>query len=232
MGLPDLDPLKVCGTYVKPEKWNEIISDPDVVVVDTRNEYEIQTGTFKNAVNPHIETFAEFPKYVEENLDKSKHKKVAMYCTGGIRCEKSTAFLKELGFDEVYHLEGGILQYLEDIPKDKSMWEGECYVFDQRVTVDHDLKKGKYDKCFGCRRPISEEDKQKDGYTFGLSCHRCYSQLTAKQLARFADREKQHEIAKKNGKIHIGMDAKIDAEKNKKKKEAQREKDRQANLEA
>jgi UPF0176 protein len=231
MGLPNLDPLNVCGTYCKPNQWNTLISDPNTTLIDTRNEYEIQTGTFQNAVNPQISTFVEFPKWVEKNLDPKTHKKIAMYCTGGIRCEKSTAYLKGLGFNEVYHLEGGILKYLEEVEKEKSMWEGECYVFDQRVTVDHDLKRGKYDKCFGCRRPVSGEDKVREEYQFGLSCHRCWGALSEKQKLRFAEREKQFEKAEAGGKLHIGMDAKFDAKVNKEEKVKKREKDRLANLE-
>ena len=170
MGVEGIDPKQVVGTYVKPQDWNELISDPEVLLVDTRNDYEIEIGTFENAVNPNTETFREFPKYVADNLDPAKHKKVAMFCTGGIRCEKSTAFMKEQGFEEVYHLEGGILKYLEEVPQDNTMWKGDCFVFDDRVTVDHDLKKGKYDQCHACRLPITEEDKQIDSYEKGVSC--------------------------------------------------------------
>ena len=160
MGVEGIDPLKVVGSYVKPADWNALISDPDVVVVDTRNDYEVQIGTFENALNPKTETFREFPGYVNDHLDPNKHKKVAMFCTGGIRCEKSTAYLKEQGFDEVYHLEGGILKYLEEVPEQDSMWRGECFVFDNRVTVDHQLETGQYDQCHACRLPISEQEKQ------------------------------------------------------------------------
>lgn len=141
MGVEGIDPRHVVGTYVKPKEWNALISDPDVVLVDTRNDYEVDIGTFKNAVNPNTETFREFPQYVKENLDPTKHKKVAMFCTGGIRCEKSTAYMKEQGFEEVYHLEGGILKYLEEVPQEESLWEGDCYVFDGRVAVNHQLEK-------------------------------------------------------------------------------------------
>lgn len=147
MGVEGIDPKQSVGTYIKPKDWNKLISDPEVLLVDTRNDYEVQVGTFKNAVNPHTESFREFPEYVKQHLDPQKHKKVAMFCTGGIRCEKSTAYLKEQGFEEVYHLEGGILKYLEDVPEQESLWEGECFVFDERVTVNHSLEKGEYDQC-------------------------------------------------------------------------------------
>jgi UPF0176 protein len=231
MGIPNLSPLTSRGTYCPPSLWNTLISDPSTLLIDTRNDYEIICGTFKNALNPNISTFPEFPKWVEKNLDPKTHKKIAMYCTGGIRCEKSTAYLKGLGFDEVYHLEGGILKYLEEVGREDSMWEGECYVFDQRVTVDHELKRGKWDKCFGCRRPVGEEDKGREGYQFGVSCHRCWGGLSEKQRLRFAERERQFEKAEKGGKLHIGMDAKIDAKVNKEEKVRKREKDRLANLE-
>jgi UPF0176 protein len=226
MGLPDLDPLTCRGTYCAPSEWNTLISSPDTILIDTRNEYEIQTGTFQTAINPHISQFTEFPQWVQNNLDPRTKKKIAMYCTGGIRCEKSTAYLKGLGFEEVYHLEGGILKYLEEVPKGESMWEGECYVFDQRVTVDHELQRGKYDKCFGCRRPVSGEDKLGEGYEFGLSCPRCVGGLSEKQKMRFAERERQFEKAEKGGKLHIGMDAKFDAKVNKEEKVKKREKER------
>ena len=145
LGIEEIDPNKVCGKYVEPKDWNALISDPETILVDTRNDYEIEIGTFKNAINPSTETFREFPEYVDKNLDPKKHKKVAMFCTGGIRCEKSTALMKAKGFDEVYHLKGGILKYLEEVPKEESMWEGECFVFDSRVAVNHDLEKGSYD---------------------------------------------------------------------------------------
>ncbi|WP_154223724.1 rhodanese-related sulfurtransferase [Marinicella rhabdoformis] len=207
MGVEGIDPRHVVGTYVKPKDWNDLISDPDVVVVDTRNDYEYQIGSFENALNPNTETFREFPDYVAKNLDPEKHKKVAMFCTGGIRCEKSTAYLKEQGFEDVYHLEGGILKYLEDVPKENTMWEGECFVFDNRVAVNHDLEKGQYDQCFACRYPITEEEKQSDKYQKGVSCPHCYDQTTAEQRAHFAEREKQMQLAKARGEDHIGMSA-------------------------
>ncbi len=192
------------GSYVKPKDWNDLINDPDTILIDTRNDYEFEVGTFKGAINPKTQTFREFKDYVTENLDKDKHKKVAMFCTGGIRCEKSTSYLLKEGFDEVYHLDGGILQYLEDVPKEESSWEGECFVFDQRVTVNHDLEKGSYDQCYACRFPITEEEKQSELYEKGVSCPRCYEQSTAAQKQRFQERQKQIELAKKRGEVHIG----------------------------
>ncbi|MDH5257412.1 MAG: rhodanese-related sulfurtransferase [Gammaproteobacteria bacterium] len=204
MGVEGIDPKHIVGTYVKPEDWNALISDPDVVLIDTRNDYEIEIGTFKNAINPHTETFREFPAYIKENFSPEKHKKVAMYCTGGIRCEKSTAYLKENGFDEVYHLEGGILKYLEEIPEENSLWEGECFVFDNRVSVNHALEKGKYDQCHACRLPITEEDKNDERYEAGVSCPKCYGKKSDKQRERFLEREKQVQLAKQRGESHIG----------------------------
>lgn len=212
MGVTDIDPRQDVGQYVKPEDWNDLISDPDVLLVDTRNDYEVQIGTFKNAINPETETFREFPDYVEQHLDKTKHKKVAMFCTGGIRCEKSTAFMKQQGFEEVYHLQGGILQYLEDVPKEDSLWEGECFVFDNRVAVDHDLQPGQYDQCFACRMPITEAEKQSEHYVKGESCPHCYDQTTEKQRQRFQEREKQSELANARGKHHIGGEVKKEIE--------------------
>lgn len=206
MGVEGIDPLLTVGTYVKPKDWNALISDPEVVLVDTRNDYEVEIGTFENAINPNTETFREFPQYVEENLDKTKHKKVAMFCTGGIRCEKSTAYLKEQGFEEVYHLEGGILKYLEEVPSDDTLWQGECFVFDGRVAVNHDLEQGQYDQCFACRFPLTEQEKQSEHYVKGVSCHRCHDKVTDKQRSRFAERERQISLAEQRGENHIGGD--------------------------
>ncbi|MCA6129480.1 rhodanese-related sulfurtransferase [Thalassolituus oleivorans] len=206
MGVEGIDPKRVVGTYVKPKDWNALISDPDVILVDTRNDYEVGIGTFKGALDPNTKTFREFPQYVKENLDPQKHKKVAMFCTGGIRCEKSTAYLKEQGFDEVYHLEGGILKYLEEVPKDETLWEGECFVFDNRVTVDHDLQKGHFDQCHACRRPITEDDKQSEHYIQGVSCHHCIDEYDEAQRERFRQREHQMQLAKARGEDHLGND--------------------------
>lgn len=204
MGVNGIDPKRIVGTYVKPKDWNELISRDDVILVDTRNDYEVQVGTFKGALDPNTTTFREFPQYVKENLDPSKHKKVAMFCTGGIRCEKSTAYLKEQGFDEVYHLEGGILKYLEEVPEEETMWEGECFVFDNRVTVNHKLEKGNFDQCHACRRPITEEDKQSPHYEVGISCHFCFDELSDEQRKRFRERERQVQLARERGEVHIG----------------------------
>ncbi|WP_199611882.1 oxygen-dependent tRNA uridine(34) hydroxylase TrhO [Flocculibacter collagenilyticus] len=203
MGVEGIDPNLVVGTYVKPDEWNDLISDPDVITVDTRNDYEIGIGTFEGAINPDTESFREFPAWVKENLDPNKNKKVAMFCTGGIRCEKSTAYLKEQGFEEVYHLEGGILKYLEEVPEENSKWEGECFVFDQRVAVKHGLEQGSYDQCYGCRMPITEEEKQSEKYEKGVSCSHCFDKLTSDQLQRFREREKQIQLAKTRGEEHI-----------------------------
>lgn len=206
LGVEGIDPMRVVGTYVKPEDWNQLIADEEVTVIDTRNDYEVQIGTFKRAINPNTTTFREFPQFVKTHLDPQKNKKVAMFCTGGIRCEKSTAYLKELGFDEVYHLEGGILKYLENVPEAESLWEGECFVFDERVTVNHALQKGQYDQCHACRFPITESDKQRPSYVQGISCPHCYDQKTASQTQRYLEREKQSQLARARGEAHIGGD--------------------------
>lgn len=204
MGVNGIDPKHIVGTYVKPKDWNALISRDDVVLIDTRNDYEYDVGTFEGAVNPHTKTFRELPQYVAENLDPAKHKKVAMFCTGGIRCEKSTAYLKEQGFEEVYHLEGGILKYLEEVPEEQTMWRGECFVFDNRITVNHKLEKGEYDACHACRRPILEADKQRPEYEQGISCHHCINEYTDEQRERFRERERQIQLAKERGETHIG----------------------------
>lgn len=206
MGVPGTDPRSIVGTYVKPTEWNRLISDPDVLLVDTRNDYEVKLGTFQGAVNPATESFREFPGYVAENLDPAKHKKVAMFCTGGIRCEKSTAYLKSQGFEEVYHLEGGILKYLEEVPEAESLWQGECYVFDNRVSVNHQLQRGQYDLCHGCRLPVSADDKQSDKFMEGISCPHCFDSLTDEQRARFGERQKQMLLAKARNQVHIGAE--------------------------
>ena len=204
LGQPNIDPNKKVGTYVKPEQWNELISRDDVHVVDTRNNYEIEVGTFHRAINPDTDTFRQFPEWVEGTQNLEKKKAVAMFCTGGIRCEKATAFMLEQGFEEVYHLEGGILKYLETIPKTESLWEGECFVFDDRVTVNHDLKPGSYDMCHGCRCPISIEDKNSPHYIQGVCCPRCHRELTPSQKARFTERQKQIQLAQQRDEKHLG----------------------------
>jgi len=229
MGVEGIDPNKVVGTYVKPQDWNALISDPEVVLVDTRNDYEVEIGTFKGAINPKTETFREFPQYVKENLDPAKHKKVAMFCTGGIRCEKSTAYLKEQGFEEVYHLEGGILKYLEEVDESDTMWEGDCFVFDNRVAVNHQLEKGDYDQCHACRMPITEEDMSSEDYVKGVSCPKCIGKHTSKQLERFKERERQMQLARARGQDHIGSDMNDVIAQNKKQKEALKESQRKLN---
>ena len=207
LGIEGIDPLRVVGTYVAPKDWNSLISDPEVIVVDTRNDYEYQVGTFKNAINPNTVSFREFPEFVKQHLDPSKHKKVAMFCTGGIRCEKSTAYLKEQGFADVYHLKGGILKYLEEVPPQETLWQGECFVFDERVTVNLQLEKGQYDQCHACRMPITEQDKASGHYQQGVSCPHCFDKVSEDRKIRFIEREKQVQLAKQRGEAHIGSDA-------------------------
>jgi UPF0176 protein len=204
MGVPSVNPNNTVGTYVKPEDWNALISDPDVILLDTRNDYEVHIGTFKGAVDPKTTTFREFPKYVKNNLDKTKHKKVAMFCTGGIRCEKASSYMLEQGFDEVYHLQGGILKYLETVPEAESLWQGECFVFDQRVAVKHGLEVGEFDQCYACRMPLSPEELKSPQYTPGISCPHCYSSLTEEKKKSLTERQKQVILAKQRGEAHIG----------------------------
>ncbi len=226
MGVDDIDPNDLVGTYVDPHDWNTLISDPDVLLLDTRNDYEVKIGTFQHAVNPGTNTFREFPEYVSKTLNPKKQKKVAMFCTGGIRCEKSTAYLKQQGFDEVFHLKGGILNYLEQVPEESSMWQGECFVFDNRVAVNHKLEKGHYDQCHACRMPITEDDKQHQHYQKGVSCHLCYGQHSVDQIQRFKAREKQMNLAKQRGEVHIGSSTEALASSRKKDKLAFKEKQR------
>ncbi|HJP04299.1 MAG: hypothetical protein CL799_11445 [Chromatiales bacterium] len=207
MGVTDIDPENSAGTYVKPADWNTLISNPEVLVVDTRNEYEVGIGTFKNAVNPHTTTFREFPAYAERAIDPDKHRKIAMFCTGGIRCEKSTAYLKSQGFDEVYHLQGGILKYLEEVSPEQSLWEGECFVFDERVSVDHGLSPGSYTPCHACRMPLSAAELESEHYVAGESCPHCFEQTTEEQRARYREREKQVRLADVRGETHRGEEA-------------------------
>lgn len=230
MGVDDVDPNQVVGTYVEAKNWNDLINDPEVLVVDTRNDYEIAVGTFKNAINPQTSTFREFPEYVSENLDPEKHKKVAMFCTGGIRCEKSTAYLKQQGFEQVYHLKGGILKYLEEVPQENSTWQGECFVFDDRVTVDHELNQGKYVQCNACRLPITEAEQMSSKFEQGVSCPHCFDITDNAQKLRYREREKQINLANKRGQNHIGQAATIELEKQKKAKKLEKEKQRAINL--
>jgi UPF0176 protein len=204
MGVAGVDPNVRVGTYVTPQEWNDLVQDPEVIVIDTRNDYECDIGSFRGAVDPRTKNFREFPAFVRDKLDPGVHKKVAMFCTGGIRCEKASAFMLNEGFDEVYHLQGGILKYLEEMPPEESAWEGECFVFDNRVSVDHHLEKGQYDQCYGCRHPITEEDKRSGKYELGVCCPRCYDELTPDQKLRFRERQKQVELAAQRGEPHVG----------------------------
>jgi len=204
--VENIDPTNLVGTRVDAKDWNALISDPKMTVIDTRNDYEIQIGQFKKAINPATTNFREFPHFVKKSLDPEKHKKIAMYCTGGIRCEKSTAYLIQQGFEQVYHLHGGILKYLEQVPEQESLWQGECFVFDERVAVNHQLQKGQYDQCNACRRPITNEHKLSPKYEQGVTCPYCYDTASPQQKARFLEREKQVKLARKRGEQHIGSD--------------------------
>lgn len=204
MGVPGTDPTRIVGTYVDPADWNDLIADPGTIVVDTRNDYEYAIGTFDKAVNPETTSFREFPDWVRRHDNELKGKKVAMFCTGGIRCEKATAFVKTLGFDEVYHLKGGILKYLEDVPEDESLWHGDCFVFDERVAVGHGLKPGDYTLCRACRHPLTREETRSEKYVEGISCPHCHDKRTEEDRARFAERQRQIALAKKRGEKHIG----------------------------
>ncbi len=209
MGVPSIDPNHIVGSYVKPEDWNDLISDPDVIVVDTRNDYEVEIGTFANALDPQTTSFREFPDWVKKNGNVFGNKKIAMFCTGGIRCEKSTAFMKAQGYDEVFHLEGGILKYLETVPEEESLWEGECFVFDERVSVGHGLKVGPYDLCHACRHAVSAEDKASPLYEVGISCPKCHGTISEDRKERFAERQKQMELAKARNEVHLGSKATV-----------------------
>jgi len=204
LGIPEVSPTKRVGTYVSPEEWNSLISDPDIILIDTRNGYEVDIGTFRNAINPKTSSFREFPEYVKKNLNTKKNKKIAMFCTGGIRCEKASSYMMEEGFDEVYHLQGGILKYLETIPEKDSLWQGECFVFDQRVAVTNGLKEGKYNQCFACRHPLSPEEIQSDEYIEGISCCYCIKKTSLAKKNNLKERQKQINLAKTRGEDHIG----------------------------
>ena len=194
LGKPEVDPNRQVGTYVKPQDWNQVISDPEVMVIDTRNQYEVEIGTFKGAIDPETESFREFPEYIAQNVDPQQYPKVAMFCTGGIRCEKASSYLLSQGFQEVYHLKGGILKYLEEVPSEESMWQGECFVFDERVTVKEGLEQGNYELCYACGHPISEEDKASPYYEAVISCPHCYDELTPAKKAKQLERQRQWEL--------------------------------------
>jgi UPF0176 protein len=205
MGVPGIDPNDVVGQYVPATEWTALIADPDVTVVDTRNRYEVHLGTFSGAIDPEIDSFREFPDWVDRNLDASRQKKVAMFCTGGIRCEKATAYLLKQGFEQVFHLQGGILKYLEDVPREKSAWEGECFVFDNRVTVDHDLTPGNHEICFNCRMPIAAGEKELPEYQEHVSCVHCHDRVDEERKASLLERKKQLELAASRGQRHLGQ---------------------------
>ncbi len=184
IGLPEVDPNERVGTYVSPKNWNALISDPEVTLIDTRNDYEVSIGTFKGAINPQTDSFREFPDYIRQHLEPTKHKKVAMFCTGGIRCEKASSFMISQGFQEVYHLKGGILKYLEEVPEQESLWQGECFVFDERVAVSQGLSPGTHEMCTSCGHPISESDQASSKYELGISCPHCFDILTWEKRIR------------------------------------------------
>lgn len=204
MGVPGTDPKQIVGTYVAPRDWNELISDPDTVVVDTRNDYEYAIGTFEKAIDPRTKTFREFPDWVRRHDNELKGKKVAMFCTGGIRCEKATAFVKSLGFDDVYHLKGGILKYLEEVPEEESLWHGDCFVFDERVAVGHGLEPGDYSLCRACRHPLTPDEARSEKFVEGVSCPHCFDERSEEDRARYAERQRQIALAKKRGEKHLG----------------------------
>ena len=206
IGLPEINPNKKVGTYVKPEDWNDLISDPNVIVIDTRNKYETKIGSFHNALDPETSSFREFPDWVKKfkSSKENANKKIAMFCTGGIRCEKASSLMKEEGFEDVYHLQGGILKYLETIDKENSLWNGECFVFDQRVCLTDELEVGSYKMCFACRMPITEEEMQNEKYIEGISCIYCYDKTTKEKKERFGSRQRQILLAKERGEKHLG----------------------------
>lgn len=204
LGVPGIDPNEQVGTYVSPREWNELLADPEVVVVDTRNDYEVAVGTFEGAVDPHTRTFREFPDFVKKEMDPGKQKKVAMFCTGGIRCEKASALMLAEGFEEVFHLKGGILKYLEEVPEAESRWQGECFVFDERVAVGHGLAPGTHSLCRGCRMPLSPADLESPDYQEGVSCSRCIDELTPEKKARLEERHRQSQLAAARNERHVG----------------------------
>lgn len=204
MGVENIDPNEIVGTYVDPREWNALISDPETIVIDTRNDYETAIGIFKGAVDPNTKTFREFPDWVKNNPGLHNKPKIAMYCTGGIRCEKATAFMKQQGFDEVYHLKGGILKYLEEVPAEESLWEGACFVFDERVSIEHGLKQGNHKLCHACRNPITAEEVTSPYYEEGVSCSNCYETRTEADRERYRQRQLQIRLAKQRGEKHIG----------------------------
>lgn len=206
LGTSEFDPENKAGIHVSPSEWNELIEDPDTVLIDVRNDYEVDVGTFKNAINPKTRNFREFTAFVKEKLDPEKHKKIAMFCTGGIRCEKASSYMLHKGFSSVYQLQGGILKYLEEVPRDESAWKGECFVFDNRTSVDHGLANGTYDLCHNCRYPVSPEDKTSRHFEEGISCPRCFDRITGSRRRSLEERNKQIKLAKLRNQQHIGVD--------------------------
>ena len=205
LGRPDIRPHRQTGTYLSATEWNRLIEDPDVLVIDTRNHYEFEVGTFPRAIDPKTDSFREFPEFAKELAETSRDKPLAMFCTGGIRCEKATALMLELGFEQVYHLQGGILKYLEETPDEQNLWDGECFVFDARVAVDRDLAEGGYVQCHACRRPLSNEDLASPDYREGVSCPNCINELSDDRAARLEERHKQVLLAEVRGDKHIGL---------------------------
>ena len=207
IGDKSIDPVKTVGEYVKPEDWNSLLQEDDILLIDTRNDYEYSIGTFRDSINPKTKKFRDFPKWLKEQdftKEDKNNKKVAMFCTGGIRCEKASSLMKNEGFKKVYHLKGGVLKYFESVSKDKSLWDGECFVFDDRVSVKHDLSIGDYDMCHGCRMPITENDKKTKKYIRGVACPNCFDQTTEEQKSRYKSRQKQMELAKQRNQKHLG----------------------------
>lgn len=204
LGVSGINPNEKVGTYVAPEDWNALISDPEVLLIDTRNGYECDIGTFHNAIDPKTTAFREFPAYISQHFNPATHKKIAMFCTGGIRCEKASSYMLAQGFEQVYHLQGGILKYLERITPAESLWEGECFVFDQRVSVGHGLKVGEYGQCHACRHTVSPDDKTSIKFVEGISCPHCFDSQSNEKRIRFAERQKQIELARARGGVHIG----------------------------
>jgi UPF0176 protein len=203
MGQPDVDPRQAVGHYVEPRDWNELIQSPDVAVIDTRNDYEVAIGTFDGAIDPETASFRDFPAWWEDNKHRFHNKRIAMFCTGGIRCEKSTNYLLGQGVEEVFHLKGGILKYLEEVPEEQSTWQGECFVFDGRVSVGHGLREGRHELCYACRRPIEPADMARDDYEHGVSCRHCVDETCPADKARFRERQKQIALAQARGKAHM-----------------------------
>ena len=226
---PEANPGRQVGTYVDPENWNDLIADDDVVVIDTRNDYEVALGTFENALDPKTTTFTQFKDYVAQNLDPQKHRKVAMFCTGGIRCEKASSYMLAQGFEEVFHLKGGILNYLETVPQEQSRWDGECFVFDERVSVGHGLKIGEAVLCRACRQPLTPLDRERAEFIEGVQCHHCAATLTEEKRKAAAERQRQIELARARGEDHIGEDAAAIAQKRRLAAKARREADRKRN---